>query len=364
MIRFSSALAPPDRSLLDSRGGFVWWYLDLVDENGDGLVVIWSFGLPFLPGYAQSARLGVAPLAHTLPSLNLVVYQGGREQLYLLQRLNPADARWGEGEELRLGASTFRSFVEGNQRIVEANIDCDLPGGARLSGQVSARGAAVHAEHTDPPETSPHCWTPLLAPGHGEATLYIDGVPSFCLQGRAYHDRNSSPLPLQELGIDRWFWARGSCDDGERVVYVLWPKDGGAPRAFSLHIRPDGQVLRREGLKVSERGTHRLRYGMSSCEELIVHGEDDVRVRLHSLLENGPFYLRFVGTLQQGDAQGPAVAEMVNASRVDMDVHRPFVRMRVHDLAGPNSPMLPWFSGPSRGRWARLGRSFLEQLSP
>ena len=38
----------PLRGVLDTPG-FAWWYLDVVDAEGTGLVLIWSFGLPFLP---------------------------------------------------------------------------------------------------------------------------------------------------------------------------------------------------------------------------------------------------------------------------------------------------------------------------
>ena len=44
-----------DQALLDVPGGFLWCYLDLVDATGDGLVLVVSFGLPFLPG-GSSAR--------------------------------------------------------------------------------------------------------------------------------------------------------------------------------------------------------------------------------------------------------------------------------------------------------------------
>jgi carotenoid 1,2-hydratase len=41
---------------------------------------------------------------------------------------------------------------------------------------------------------------------------------------------------------------------------------------------------------------------------------------------------------------------------VDLDLHRPFVRMRVHRTEAPSSFWLPLFSGPREGRWRRLGR--------
>lgn len=360
MIRFCSGATPPDRTLLSACGGFIWWYLDLIDDNGDGLVAIWSFGLPFLPGYAAAARAGDAPDAQALPSLNLVVYQGGRERFYLLQRLAPEQARWETGETVRLGESVFRSFVDGNRRRVEIELDCPLPGGGRLTGSLSASGAAVNAQRVDPPELSPHTWTPLLAPGEGVALLRIDGERAFAVSGRAYHDRNGSPLPLHALGLDRWFWARAALPDGERVVYVLWPEGGGAPRAMALSIAEDGAVLRRDDLEVETLRPHKRLFGMPAMDALRLG--DDLRVDLPTLVDNGPFYLRFFGTLTDGAASGPAVAELVCPARVDLDLHRPIVRMRVHDLTGDNSPLLPWFAGPRRGRWARLGRAALGRV--
>jgi len=63
LVRVTSADRPLDRRLLEAPGGFAWWYLDALDARGDGLVVIWSFGLPFLPGYRSASRRGLAPPA-------------------------------------------------------------------------------------------------------------------------------------------------------------------------------------------------------------------------------------------------------------------------------------------------------------
>ena len=46
MLNFCSP--PEDDRLPEAPGGFCWWYVDLVDERGDGAVLIWGFALPFL----------------------------------------------------------------------------------------------------------------------------------------------------------------------------------------------------------------------------------------------------------------------------------------------------------------------------
>ena len=61
-----------------SPGGFTWFYVDIVDDQGQGATLIWSWGLPFLPGYAAASRAGRPQLPIERPSVNLVVYGGGR----------------------------------------------------------------------------------------------------------------------------------------------------------------------------------------------------------------------------------------------------------------------------------------------
>jgi hypothetical protein len=61
--------------VLHSPGRFTWFYVDLVDDRGRGATLIWSWGLPFLPGYAQASRAGRPELPINRPSVNLVVYE-------------------------------------------------------------------------------------------------------------------------------------------------------------------------------------------------------------------------------------------------------------------------------------------------
>ena len=75
-------LRPP--ATLQSSGGFLWWYLDLTDDDGNGMVLIWSFGLPFLPGLASEARAGRPKQPAESPSVNVVLYRNGRADFCLL----------------------------------------------------------------------------------------------------------------------------------------------------------------------------------------------------------------------------------------------------------------------------------------
>jgi hypothetical protein len=52
-------------------------------------------------------------------------------------------------------------------------------------------------------------------------------------------------------------------------------------------------------------------------------------------------------------------SELCRPDRVDLAPHRPFVKMRVHRAAGPNSIWLPLFTGPRSGRVSRLVRQLI-----
>ena len=75
---------------------------------------------------------------------------------------------------------------------------------------------------------------------------------------------------------------------------------------------------------------------------------------MSAVLDNGPFYQRYLLRGRCGADEGFGVGENLVPDRVDTDLLRPLVRMRVHRAGGPNSMWLPLFSGDSAGRWSRL----------
>lgn len=364
MIEIGSTSGEVSPDLLASPGGFVWWYVDLVAPGGDGAVLIWSYGLPFLPGYAGAARRGAPQTPAARPSVNLAVYRRGVPSFYLLQEYPSAgaDVVSGLSSEQRIGRCVFRRSLDKLRCTVDAEIDCELPGGAgRVTGTVRVEGAARSAEADAAQGDPPHVWTPLTGPATGELSLSIDGGEAIRIAGRAYHDRNWGRVPLHALGIDRWMWGRFPFEDREAVYYLLWPSGGGAPIHLGIEIGADG-ATRRMDLDVTLGRGRRAFGGLMRPERISMRAGGrawlDV-VHTHTV-DAGPFYLRM---LSEGrDSAGRAVtgwSELCVPDRVDLPIHRPFVRMRVHRTAGPNSPWLPLFTGPRAGRAARLLKTFL-----
>lgn len=353
MLALTRPDVPPDRAALDAPGGFSWWYGDIVNDAGDGLVLIGAWGLPFLPGYAAAARRGAPERAGDRPSLNLALYRGGKPCFYLLQE---APGVWEDDTRWRFGDSVLESRVDGGVRRLLATIDCPVAGTTpRLRGEIAIVGPA-RLPGPEERADGPHRWTPLATPATGRAALTMGDTFRFALDGRAYHDRNECEVPLDTLGIGEWLWGRAPLGDAEVVWYLLWPADGGPPTAWGLRIDPDGRTTPVEGLTVRLAERRRSVYGLAWWDRVTLSVDTDTWLTVYhgAPVEDGPFYLRFFPTVERAGLRGRGVAELVRPDRVDVDWMRPFVRMRVRPSQGGASMWLPLFEGPTDGRAGRL----------
>ena len=373
LIELCSADRAPDSALLRSPGGFTWFYVDLVDEKGRAATLIWSWGLPFLPGYAKAARIGGPQLPIERPSVNLVVYEGGRESFYLLSEFPPEQCSWGEdGRSWSLGDCSF-SWIDtpgaagaAPVRTLTANLDLALPTGGRATGKFWLSGAlrrdSPHVEDArvgcdgseDPART--HLWSPMVAAGYGGLELNTP-TGTRRIEGRGYHDRNSSALPLQSLGIQSWWWGRVALPGRDLIFYRLTPSASGtAPRDLVVEIAEDGTCRVQEGAGLQMGRERRNIWGLRWPSSATFSDPDGrpVRVEVGAVLDNGPFYQRYLLHGRCGADEGYGIGENLVPGRVDTDLLRPLVRMRVHRTAGPNSMWLPLFSGDTKGRLRNL----------
>jgi len=362
-------LSPPDhrlpRELFTAPGGFVWWYLDLVNESGDGLVLIWSWGLPFLPGYASASRQGRAQQPGDRPSLNVCIYRGGALDFYLLQEYGRHDAAWDGEDRWQLGRSEFSSTVDRGRRSVEIRLDCEVPGQVeRLKGRVTLDAVARLATDSEMVDLD-HDWSPLTGPARGRVALE-SGPLRWMFEGRGYHDRNGGRMPMHEIEFDHWLWGRLPFEDCEFVYYLLWPSDPEvSPTFMGLEIDRQGQTTVLRDLEVELGGPARSLAGTWHRTIRLARGDERWLDVVHvAVVDDGPFYMRYqsIGTRASQTARG--FGEYVIPANIDLARHRPLVNMRVHRVDGrPNSMWLPLFTGAKEGRVGRLMRSWLGATS-
>jgi hypothetical protein len=221
----------------------------------------------------------------------------------------------------------------------------------RLSGELRRDSYPTAAD----PMTS-HLWTPMIAASRGLLELRTPRS-EFRVEGRGYHDRNSASKPLHSLGIRSWWWGRVALPGRDLIFYRLTPSaPDSAPRDLVVELAADGSCRAREDAGLSLARLRRSSWGLRWPSEVTFPDPDGrvVRVEVTSLLDNGPFYQRYLLRGRCGTDEGYGVGEKVVPDKVDTDLLRPLVRMRVHRADGPNSMWLPLFSGDSEGRLRRL----------
>ena len=359
MIHLDSAERAVDPAVLNQPGGFAWWYAELLNESGDGIVVIWSFGLPFLPGYRSAVERGEAQRPADRPSLNISVYEGGRPTCYVLHEFQPEDVHWDGADTWRFGESTFTVTNEGEYASLRAELCCPIAGGPeQLRGVLQLRGPRTSTSMSQQGDSvDTHRWTPLIVPGAGEFTLDDGEGYRRSVQGRGYFDRNTSTVGLHRLGIGLWFWGHAPKPHKNQIMYLLWPEsDEGEPVCLGYSVSPAGEVTEHRDLQVRLPRRRRTFYGMPSWSQIEVREREELwlRLTLDRRVDDGPFYLRYVAETQVQGVVGTGSAEVIAPSRVDLARHRPLVRMRVGTDRLSNSRWLPLFHGASSGRIPRL----------
>ncbi len=341
------------RALLDVPGGFAWWYADLIDAEGRGLVLIWSFGLPFLNGSRECAP------PRERPAVSLVLYEANRPVCYLLQTYAAEEVAFDGPLHVRMGESRFRLSREGRVAMLDATLDLPIIAGGRIRGTVQVRGERCRPTMRPQGERAHH-WAPIVAATSGSASLTVEDRP-FELRGRAYVDSNTSDQPLHTLGIRQWRWGRVALPGRELIYYLVDPARADAESVeLLLEVLPSG-VVREHRARAEWQTPRRSWYGLAFHDRVRLRADEfDLTLRFGAVVDEGPFYLRFlVQALDGAGAVGSGFAEQVAPERVDLAWQRPFVRMRTHHTRGPNSIWLPLFSGPAEGRLKRLMRHWL-----
>ena len=363
MLHLDNPHAQPDPRTI-AAGGFLWSYAEVMDANGNGIVAIWSWGLPFLPGIASSARLGHPVAPSTRPSFNLAVYERGKQVAYVLKERRPAEVRQ-LANGWRFGDTVIETTGTDAQRTLRICVDEPVPHGHdRIRGEIVLTGVVPRVTPQPLVDGPAHAWTPLLGVAQGRVSLQTDSW-QFACEGAGYHDRNQSPVPLHELGLDTWFWCRAQVGDTLRIAYVLWPRGDKPPRTVGLELSAAGDVrVLDEVIPVIDRAGVTW-FGMPDLRRVcLMHaGEPWLDLTLGQYLDHGPFYIRAVPEVSAGGLSvHGASAEVIVPDRIDLDVHRWMVQMRVAPAHGAGDPMLAWFQGPHAHRLERLVRARLPQL--
>ncbi|MEM9739142.1 MAG: hypothetical protein AAF829_04675 [Pseudomonadota bacterium] len=220
-MRFDLAVAP---------GGYAWWYLDALSDDGqNGLTMIAFIGSVFSPYYAWSGRHD--PLNHC--SINVALYR-------------PRAGRWAMTERgrQRVEATPDRFKVhnsalswDGTKLTIDVHERC-APIPFPLRGRITVNVDGLVEEAFPLDDAKAHRWAPL----NPNTDVQVDfSHPGLSWRGCGYLDSNQGAEPLED-GFRLWDWSRYDLGGGETAVLYNTEPRTGKGRSLALKFKPDGRA--------------------------------------------------------------------------------------------------------------------------
>lgn len=282
-------------------GGYGWWYIDGVSNDGrHGITIIAFVGSVFSPYYRWARSRHQSPDPTHYCALNVALYGHGAKRWAMTER-GRGDLRR-RPTRLDIGPSSVR-WEDGRLRVVFDEVSAPLP--MRVRGELCLTPAALPARRFMLDPEGRHDWQPFAPCAELEVELER---PRLRWQGHGYFDSNFGCEPL-EAGFRDWDWSRATLADGSTaVLYDARGRVAGQERLLALHFDPQGQV---HGFTAPER------VALASTGWR-VHRQtraEQGRARVIETLEDTPFYARSLLSTRLLGEETTAVHESLSLTR-------------------------------------------------
>ena len=295
-------------------GGYLWWYVDALSDDGEhGLSIIAFVGSVFSPYYALARRLqgGVAD-PENFCALNVALYGKGGKRWTMTERGRQHIQR--SAHHYQIGPSS----LQWNGQALTIDIDeINVPWPQRVRGRVTVRPEGLCRFVTALDNEGRHRWGPIAPCSRVQVEMESPGVT---WQGHAYMDSNEGDEPV-ERGFRDWDWARAEMRNGDTsVVYDVRPQHGPG-RVVAQRFSSDGshQAFEAPGRYPLAASAWRIQRAMCS--------EANVAPTIVSTLEDTPFYARSLLKTRLLGEELTAVHETLDIPRL---------------VSWPVRLMLPW----------------------
>lgn len=210
-------------------GGYAWWYIDAVSDDGrDAIVLIAFVGSVFSPYYAW--KKWREPEDHC--ALNVAVY-GSKRRWAMTERRRGDVAR--SASAFEIGRSAVRQI--GDKLEVDIN-ERTAPFAGTVRGRVTVTLPRRNDRTFALDAGKEHFWRPICPSAKVDVSL---SSPALSWSGRGYVDTNYGGGPL-ERAFEYWDWSRTPLrDGGARIRYVADGVDG-QRTSLALAFDPGGAV--------------------------------------------------------------------------------------------------------------------------
>lgn len=293
------------------QGGYAWWYLDALSDDGrHGLTLIAFAGSVFSPYYARARKKldGLAdPLDHC--AMNLALYSGPDASSptgwCMTERGRSAVER--SPNQLRIGPSALA--WDGKALTAQIN-EVTVPWPRRFRGTIRLEPDALLDQSYPLDASGRHTWCPIAPCARVEVSLEH---PALHWSGTAYLDCNRGERPLEQ-DFQRWDWSRTALSKRRSAVLYDVTRTDGSPMSLALAFDAQGRVD--DFTPPPER--------ILPCSGWRVprstRSESEGSARVSQTLEDGPFYARSVLSTRLFGETATAVHESLCMQRWAMPV--------------------------------------------
>jgi len=292
-----SNCTPPPFDQDVNPGGYAWWYLDAISDDGRfGLTLIAFIGSVFSPYYAwQRTRVRSNPLDHC--AVNVALY-GPQGRWCMTERNRHALRR--DERMLKIGPSN----LHWNGDTLEIDIDeWAVPVPRRLCGRIRVRPTVHHGESVKLDPDGHHLWTPVMPAANIEVEMQTPGIR---WSGTGYFDHNTGTEPLEKC-FDNWFWLRAMTSQGPVVLYDS-KFNTGERSSLAMHFDQSGQ--RHEIPQPEPVNLPRSRWGVTRPTR-----SENGQAKIEQVWEDTPFYTRSLVSTRLMGEDVTAVHESLSLNR-------------------------------------------------
>jgi carotenoid 1,2-hydratase len=213
-------------------GGYLWWYVDAVSDDGSNALSIIAFvGSVFSPYYALAALGRPNPDNHC--AINVALYGAAGRRWTMTERSQRHMQR--SAREFAVGPSRLR--WDGHGLVFDID-EIAVPLPRRVRGQIRVTPQALSRFSTALDAHGRHRWGPIAACARVEVSLEH---PAASWKGHAYLDSNEGDEPV-DRGFKEWDWSRTVLADGSTaVIYDVRPTQG-PDRVIAQRFATDGSA--------------------------------------------------------------------------------------------------------------------------
>ncbi len=299
-----------------SPGGYAWWYVDALSDDGAfGLTMIAFVGSVFSPYYAWAGR--GRPDNHC--ALNVALYGPRAARWTMTERGAGAVSR--DAKSFSLAKSAL-SWEDGALTIHVDEFAAPFPHRVKGVIRVQTEGLGDGVFFLD--DAGRHRWRPM-APF---SRIEIDfEEPDLRWSGHGYFDANDGDEPLEDA-FHYWDWSRTIL--GEKRTAILYNTDlkNGGERSAALLVNRNGDIRDIElpdALGLPPTPIWRIQRRTRA---------EAAGARIVKTLEDTPFYSRSVIESRLFGADRCAVHESLSGGRLRMPIVKALLPFRMPRIAG------------------------------